>query len=46
MKRKERKLFSIQAVLFGRDLLQRQIHTFEKIQASYNEDGFKKTDEE
>lgn len=46
MKRKDKKLFSIQAVLFGRDLLSRQITAFEKIQSSFGEDGFRKIDDD
>jgi hypothetical protein len=42
MKRRERKLFSIQACLFGRDLLSREIKEFDRIQEGFDEDGLRK----
>ena len=46
MKRKERKLFGIQAVLFGRDLLTRQIDSFDKVHASFGADGYRMIEDE
>ena len=46
MKRKEKKLFSIQAVLFGRDLLTRQVAAFDRVQAQFTSDGFRKIDDD
>ena len=46
MKRKERKLFGIQAVLFGRDLLTRQVDSFNKVHASFGDDGYRIIEDE
>ena len=46
MKRKERKLFGIQAVLFGRDLLTRQVDAFDKVHASFGADGYRKIEDD
>ena len=46
MKRKERKLFGIQAVLFGRDLLTRQVEAFDKVHASFGADGYRKIEDD